>query len=316
MRVASTPETLEPARHNPGHKLFALLLGLSAAAFWKPLWTLGQFAFQSEQYSHILLIPIVSLVLLYQERDRFLVGARRDWASGGVVIALGVLLHLFYLRLEVEGRWSLNDRMSLAIFSVVLVWLGLFLLCYGREVFRAILFPLGFLFLMVPIPEAALTASIRALQLASGEATAILFRVSGIPVYREGLVFTLPRVTIEVAKECSGIRSSLALFITSLLAAHLFLRTWSRKAVLWLAVLPITIFKNGLRIVTLSLLAIYVDPNILDSTAHRRGGIPFFGLALISLGAVLWLLQRTERSPLPQTQASPEGQQEIRAGRQ
>ena len=97
-----------------------------------------------------------------------------------------------------------------------------------------------------------------------------------------------------MAKQCGGIRSSLVLFIVSILAGHLFLVSWKRKILLSLFVLPITIVKNSIRIVTLSLLGAYVDPRILDSAAHRRGGIPFFVVALSLLGIVLWLLRRSE----------------------
>ncbi|MGE5856185.1 MAG: archaeosortase/exosortase family protein, partial [Syntrophaceae bacterium] len=62
-----------------------------------------------------------------------------------------------------------------------------------------------------------------------------------------------------------------------------------------LSIVPITIVKNAVRIVTLSLLAVYVDPRILSSAAHRRGGIPIFFLALVLLGAVLWFLRRGEK---------------------
>ena len=59
-------------------------------------------------------------------------------------------------------------------------------------------------------------------------------------------------------------------------------------------VLPITIVKNAIRIVALTLFGVYVDPRILDSTMHRRGGIPFFIVALSLLGVVLWFLVRSE----------------------
>ena len=99
---------------------------------------------------------------------------------------------------------------------------------------------------------------------------------------------------MEVAKECSGIRSGLALFITALLASHLFLRSWWKKLILILCFLPITMFKNGIRIVTLTLLGTYVDPRILQSDLHREGGIPFFILALLLLAPVLYFLRKSE----------------------
>lgn len=272
-------------------------------AFAQPLWTLLQFSLSSEQYSHIILIPVVTLALLYQERSKVFSRISGDRILGGCVLATGCLLHAGYL--SGSSSLSRNDQTSWAVFSVVTIWLGLFLFFYGRIPFRMARFPLLFLYLMVPIPDAALFSVITVLQHASAETTDVLFRLTGMTVYREGLVFALPGITIEVARECSGIRSSMALFITSLLAGHMFLQArWSRLA-LYVAVLPITIFKNGLRILFLSSYAVYVDPTILDSAAHRRGGIPFFGLALLFLGAVLWVLRKTENRTQGKMHKSP-----------
>jgi exosortase len=123
----------------------------------------------------------------------------------------------------------------------------------------------------------------------------MLFRLSGIPFLKEGPVFHLPGMSIEVAKECSGIRSSLALFITAILAGHLFLKTDWKKFILVLSVFPITVLKNGIRIATLSSLAVYVDQRfIIDSFLHRAGGFLFYIPALVLLGIALWWLRKSE----------------------
>jgi exosortase len=116
----------------------------------------------------------------------------------------------------------------------------------------------------------------------------------GVPIFRTGFVFALPGVIIEVARECSGIRSSLALLITSLLAGHLFLRSGWTKAVLILATLPLLVVKNGIRIVSLTLRFDLVDPSFLTGRLHRSGGMLFFLLVLIMLAPVLRLLQKSE----------------------
>ena len=104
----------------------------------------------------------------------------------------------------------------------------------------------------------------------------------------------MPRISIEVAAECSGIRSSLALLILAILVAHFCLRTFWKQAVLVLAGLFVMIFKNGVRVVTLTLLASYVDPNFLYGRLHHEGGVVFFLLGLAILAPVLWLLERSE----------------------
>jgi exosortase len=167
-------------------------------------------------------------------------------------------------------------------------------------------FPFFFLLFMAPIPTAILDPIVQFLQRWSAEAADNLFRVSGIPVFRDQFVFSLPGITIEVAKECSGIRSSLSLFLLSLISGYLYLRTGWAKAVLSIAVIPITIIKNAVRIFTLTTIAVYIDPRILGSVAHRRGGIPIFFLAMVLLGLVLLVLKRLERGGKKSlTQGSP-----------
>ena len=128
----------------------------------------------------------------------------------------------------------------------------------------------------------------------SAEAANGFFKLTGVPVLREGFTFHLPGMNIEVAKQCSGIRSSLSLVITCIVAGELFLQTGWKKLILVLLAIPITIIKNGLRIATLSLLGTYVDPRILSSDLHERGGIPFFILALLVMAPILFWLRKTE----------------------
>jgi len=148
---------------------------------------------------------------------------------------------------------------------------------------------------MTPLPPAMLHAVIGFLQRASAEASAVLFDLLGVPVFRQGFVFALPGLTIEVAEECSGIRSSIALFIVGLVAAHLYLRSTWAKIIVALAAVPVAIMKNSVRIVVLSLLGAHVDPGFVGpGLLHRNSGIPVFAMAFASLGAIIWLLHKSE----------------------
>jgi len=113
-------------------------------------------------------------------------------------------------------------------------------------------------------------------------------------VFRDGQTFCLPGLTVQVAEECSGIHSSLVLFITSLVAGRIFLKTLWPRVVLTLIVVPLSLIRNGVRIVTISLLTIHVDPRIIDSPLHHRGGPVFFVLSLMGLLVVLWGLRWME----------------------
>jgi len=139
------------------------------------------------------------------------------------------------------------------------------------------------------------------LQAGSAEIAEILFNLTGVPVLREGLVFRLASVNIEVARECSGIRSTIALFILALPVVHYGLHSLWKKLFFLACAFFMMILKNGMRIVTLTLLAMYVDPSFLFGKLHRDGGIVFFLLGLLLLLPVLLLLQRGESPALAGT---------------
>ena len=150
------------------------------------------------------------------------------------------------------------------------------------------------LLLAVPLPDFLLAPAVYFLQKGSAELVAALFDLVGIPFLRQGFIFELGRFTIEIAEECSGIRSSMAVLILALLAAHFYLRSSWKQALFILCSLFIMIVKNGVRIATLTILALYVDPSFLFGKLHRDGGVVFFVLGLVLLLPVLWLLGRRE----------------------
>src|SRR5205085_5894171 len=128
--------------------------------------------------------------------------------------------------------------------------MGAFALFFGSNAFRAALFPLLFLLFTVPIPEPVLSGVIYFLQKESSDASELFFRLAGVPYLRHGFIFALPGVTIQVAEECSGIRSTLALLITTLFGTYIVLRSSWKRGLVCLMVIPISILNNGLRIVT------------------------------------------------------------------
>jgi exosortase len=165
----------------------------------------------------------------------------------------------------------------------------------GSKWMAAAAFPVAFLVFMVPLPDAAVNwlriASVRA----SASAAQLLFSISGVPVSQDGVVLSIPGLTLEVAKECSGIHSSWVLFISSLLTSHLFLRTRWRRIVLVAFVIPLGILRNGFRILVIGLLGVYVGPYMVDSPIHHHGGPLFFALSLIPLFILLWWLWHQEQ---------------------
>lgn len=294
MAVSATGVLKDGAKRHIG---FALFIAVSAVAFHGTLAALIAYSLRDPSSSHIVLIPLISIFLLYMERRRIFSATRTSPMLGMGFVLVGAILFWLAKRgyFSAGGNWPL----SLETLSIIIVWAGGFLFCYGFIALRAASFPLLFLLLMVPLPDAILSRLIYALQEGSTQIAYLIFQAVGTPVLRHGFFLSVPGVTIEVAQECSSIRSSIALFITCLLAAHLYLRTGWKILLLLVAGLLLSVVKNGIRIATLTLLSLYVDPSFLKGSLHRDGGFVFFFVALLILWPVFLLLEKSDRSRLP-----------------
>jgi exosortase len=283
-------------RSAKAHLAFGAFVVISAIVFWRTLTAWFAYSVHNPSGSHIVLIPLVSLFLIFRERQRIFSRVRPSIVAGLGVMLLGIAFHWIATRNPLSSPG--DDSLSVAALAILLIWVGGFLASYGLAAAREAAFPLLFLLLMIPLPERFLNWTIELLQRGSTEISYLLFNMVGVPALKQGFVISVPGISIEVAAECSGIRSSLALLITCLLAAHLYLQTPWKIAVFVLLVLPLSIIKNGIRIVTLTLLSLYVDPRFLTGSFHRDGGFVFFLLALLLLFPVFLALEKSENHPI------------------
>ena len=273
-----------------GGACFAVVL---AAVFGPSLLTLINYAAASNLYSYILLIPFVSAYLLYIRRDQLPKKCSVDLPLAIVSLAIGLGTLTFTYWLDFAGRApAIGDRLTLLTTSFLCCLAAGGFFFFGRTWMRAAAFPLAYLIFMIPMPNAMVDALEQASSTASAEMANLLFTLSGMPFLRAGQIFQLPNITLEVAQECSGIRSSLVLFITSILAANLFLNTTWRRLALVAIVIPLGILRNGFRILVIGLLCVHVGPQMIHSVIHRRGGPLFFVLSLVPLLLFLWLLRK------------------------
>ena len=296
--------SVEPERtKNRELLLLAVFIAASIPLYWTALRELAHLVWNDEGHSHIMIVPLVSAWFLWNCRGDLkpVAGDRASRIAAALAIALGVVGFASGWVLSVRGSsWYL----AVWILSLLCMWIGGFALTFGSRGLRSAAFPLAFLVFLVPPPDSLLQFAIRFLQNASVELTYWGFRLFNIPVHREGVTFTLPSLNIAVAKECSGIRSSISLLLTTIIAVHLFLKSKLNKLLLIALVVPIAIFKNAMRIVTLSLLAMYVDRSFIDGKLHHRGGFVFFLLALGLVFGLMSLLRRfEERQRTVQSQA-------------
>jgi exosortase len=275
------------------HLKFSLLVAGSIVVGWRPLLDTLALALRRDEYTHILLILPISAALVFSDWSSPKIDSKPARQIGSALLVAAVLIGL-------RARFAApaDVRLFLDMLGLVTWWLGAFAICFGIGAFWSLLFPLCFLFWLVPIPAPALNKIIAFWQQGSALSASLLFSAWGVPVTQDGIMLSIPGLSLEVAQECSSLRSSLMLLVTSMVLAHLFLRSIWRKTAVVLAAIPLSIAKNGVRIFTISMLGTHFDPAFLHGNLHRNGGILFFLLALFAILLLLWLLSRSEKNPL------------------
>jgi exosortase C (VPDSG-CTERM-specific) len=276
---------MEAPRRFSACAAFVVLLTL---LFIQPLARLAFYAADSNLDSYILLVPFVAGYLLYIQRGQLPTVCRRSIVGTVTLGAIG--LAALAAGVTWKGSLSLNDHLALMALAYVSFVAASGFLFLGAKWMAAAAFPVSFLIFLVPLPDAAVTWLENASVVASAEAAALYFGIAGTSLVRHGTVFELPGIVLQVAQQCSGIRSSWVLVITSLLASHMFLKSPWRRLVLVAFVIPLGILRNGFRILVIGLLCVHIGPQMIDSPIHHHGGPIFFALSLVPLFLLaLWL---------------------------
>lgn len=275
------------------HRLtFAFLWTVSVLVAWRPLVDTFALAWRNDDYTHILLILPVSILLVFLERRSL--GSRIAFdfriSPALLIAAAGIAAGARF------GASSLpaDVQLTIEMLALVLSWIGISVLCLGSRAARAVLFPLLFLIGLVPLPQVALDGIIMLLQWGSAWSAHALFALCAIPVAQAGVTLRIPDLTIQIAQDCSSIRSSSMLLVTTMVLAQVLLRSPWRKSLVIALAIPLSVAKNGLRIFTIAMLGTRVDPAYLNGRFHRQGGILFFIVALMAIFAALLICQRGE----------------------
>jgi len=285
---------------------FAVLAAISLAIWWKALASAIALALHDEQYTHMLLILPVSVALIFVDWKSPEPSTKSGVSLGSSLLVVAALLTVL-ARLGVS-RLRPDEQLSLNMLALVMWWVGSFIFCFGTRAFSRALFPLCFLFWIVPLPQFLLDPIVRLLQTGSVSSAHLLFSAIGLPVAEDGTLLTIPGLTVEVARECSSIRSSLLLVVTTMLFAQTLLRSAWRKTLVIAVAIPLSIAKNGLRIFVLAMLATRVDQSFLTGKLHHEGGIIYFLIALAAIFLLIGLARRGEqkfRAAPPEPSTAP-----------
>ncbi len=234
-------------------------------------------------YGHGFLVPVFSAFVLWRKRERLARLILRP-SNFGIIVMLGAV------GLLLVG--SLGAELFTTRFSFLVMIGGIVLFLAGWGMLRAILFPLGFLVLMIPIPVLIYNQITFPLQLLASRFATFWLQLINVPVLREGNLIILPNYTLEVVDACSGIRSLMTLITLAIAYGYLVEdNRWLRWALV-LLMIPIAIVSNSIRILGAGILTYHYGPRMAEGFFHEFSGWVIFVAALFLMFACHWLLRK------------------------
>ncbi|MGH9477334.1 MAG: exosortase/archaeosortase family protein [Terriglobales bacterium] len=280
--VPASPGKAPAPRHRRWDWIGVTVLTVAMLVLYFPVLTrlVAQW-WSDETYSYGFLVPCFVAWLVWRRRERLrrLPLEPTAWGVGVVVIALGLLL---------AGR--LGSELLLTRLAFLTMLAGLVLALAGRGWLRALKFPLIYLLFMIPLPALIYNAATLPLQSLATRSGVALVGWTGLPILRQGNLIALPATVLDVVAACSGIRSLLALL--ALAAAYGYLTepaSWRRWALL-LAMIPLAIVSNAVRIACTILLSFPLGEAASHGLWHLLTGSEVFAVAVVGLVLIQRLL--------------------------
>ena len=285
MEAVSMTDVESKAHHDTGRLLWqlAVLLALWFVAFMPVYPELVDAWLNNADNSHGLLVPLISGYLIYQKRNALSSLELKGSKAGLLVLSLSMVLHL----LAYAGNTAVLSRAMIVMSLMGIVWAFL-----GAQALRLLLFPLIFLFFMVPVPSSVIKIVSFPLQLAATKISADLLQLLSFPVFREGNMLYFTNTQLEVAEACSGIRSLVSMLMLSTLLAHFARVKLPWKSALLVSAVPLAFTANLLRITGTGILAHYYGAKVARGFLHQFSGFTVFAFGFLVLFAGFVLIHR------------------------
>jgi exosortase len=278
-------------RHVSPWALWLVLAGLLAVFAPTLVWLWGRWTMSVWHNAHgLLLVPVVAYFVREELLAlRHLPRSSNPW--GFAILLPALALHALDAGMHTE---------LLSAGALVLALPGLALLVLGTARAKAILVPLLFLGLSLPIPLSFTESIHLALRHVATAATAAIVPWFGIPVFVEGTTLNTAQGALEVADACSGFSTLYAAVAVAMLTAYQSASP-ARRVLVLLSAAPIAIASNIVRVVSLVLLVSWRGGEILDTFVHPLSGIMTFAMAL----PIIFWLGGEQRQGSPPAAASP-----------
>lgn len=270
--------------------VIAVIAGLGAWVFADALWLLYDAWTTRPEYSHGLVIPLLSAFLVWQ-RQRELERLEFDGSWWGLLlVALGLLLHFV-------GK--LAALYVVQQYALMVVVCGAVLSLAGFAVVRRVWMPLLVLALAIPLPAFVLGNLSAELQLVSSRIGVWVIRLFGISVHLEGNVIDLGTYRLQVAEACDGLRYLFPLMTLGAVMAYFFRAAAWKRCLVFVSSIPITILMNSFRIGVIGVTVEHWGVRMAEGFLHEfQGWVVFMASAALML-LLMAMLSRTGRERRP-----------------
>jgi exosortase len=251
-------------------------------------------------YSHGFLVPLVSAYLVWKKKDKLITLERKKSYLGFLIFLLGLGIYI----IGTAGAEYFSAR-----FSLIIVLFGLVYYLNGKEWAKELLFPVGFLVFMVPIPNVIYYAIAFPMQMLSSKLTQNVLHFIGLPSVRQGNIILLPNYSMEVAEACSGLRSLVSLLALGAFFAYITFpgepdtrKSNLKRLILFLSVFPIAIGANIFRILITAIGAYMISPKLAEDFLHKLSGLVVFLISVLLLFIVSLIIKFFSRKRIKTTQ--------------
>ena len=228
-------------------------------------------------YTHAYFILPVSLFLAWRKRKEIVKSVSSITNQGLIfpsILILGILLFILGWR---------KEYLFITSGSMILVLIGLIGYLYGPKTVRKLAFPIGYLILMIPPPLGILDAITLPMRYGISAVAAGILKSFHYPVMREGLLIYLGRQEIFMGAPCSGFRSLITMFSLGLAYIYILKETRKNKIIILLSVIPLALFGNLLRVLSLCLVTYYFGQEAGQGFFHDFSGIIVFVIMILGL---------------------------------
>ncbi len=256
-------------------QMLAAVWAAMLVVFWRDAADMAMIWWNSSTFNHCLIILPILFWLVLQRKELLTQLTPQAWRMPLLYIAAGAF------------GWLLGDAAGLAVarqLCLIIMFQGAASALLGPNVTRGLLFPLFYMFFLLPIGEEAVPM----LQTVTAKMCMALLEWKGIPAHIDGIFISTPNGYFKVAEACSGVKFLIAMIAYGALVSNLCFKGWVRRIAFMAVCVGVPIIANGLRAFGTIFIAEYTGSEFASGFDHVFYGWIFFGVVIVLVMAIGW----------------------------